>query len=62
MIRKNIELGDKYLREGKWRELEELKIKLMNEKDLKSDLSMGLFIESIILTNNESIEKSERLN
>ena len=62
MIRKNIELGDKYLREGKWRELEELKIKLMNEKDLKSDLSMGLFIESIILTNNESSEKSKRLN
>ena len=57
MITNEIELGNKYLREGKYKELEKLKIKLMNNKDSKASLSMGLLIESIIFTNNNNVEK-----
>ena len=57
MVKNNIELGNNYLREGKYRELENLKIKLLNNKNSSTSLSLGLMIESIVLVNNDSVEK-----
>lgn len=46
-------MGNKYVRENKWKELEKMKIKLIENKKSKANLSLGLFLESVIETYND---------